>query len=430
MSQGELATRLAQSLTLGAWSKDAVQRQLHRRLPVAMRKLAEGMAGDLLAALPTSYAPSAAKVARELRYTGGFGQLYAYCKKRNIWPGADLASPVMAPIAAFTELDLPQLSTPQDLAEWLWVSLDRLEYLADRHARFEQHGETAINHYHYVTVQKLHRGVRLIEAPKEKLKALQRKILRGILEKVPTHGSAFGFVKGRNLLQAARRHAGEQAVVCFDLKDFFPSIGAGRVFGLFRCLGYPHAVARLLTALCTTTTPPRVIERFGLEAREDLRRPHLPQGAPSSPALANHAVFALDCRLSSLAQRRDAHYSRYADDITFSGDQTIIAPLLGMVPEIVQDEGLRLNDAKTRVLQSTERQVVTGVVVNQHLNVPREAFDMLKAVLHACARPEDRRLADPAFRASVQGQIAWVSTVNPRRGTKLSHMFSVALAEG
>ena len=139
-------------------------------------------------------------------------------------------------------------------------------------------------------------------------------------------------------------------MICFDLKNFFPSIGSGRIFGLFRCLGYPHRVARILVALCTSITPSRVVERIELSDRHHYRKPHLPQGSPASPALANLAVFTLDRRLSALAKSVDANYSRYADDLSFSGDSHVAGTLLRAVPPIVEDEGFQLNAAKTRIM--------------------------------------------------------------------------------
>ena len=261
------------------------------------------------------------------------------------------------------------------------------------------------------------------------MKSVQRQILRNIIDKTPNHGDAFGFVKGRSCLDGAARHAGEAVVICFDLRDFFPSIGSGRIFGMFKCLGYPRAVSLYLTALCTTATPTRILERLSFDERTYYRRPHLPQGSPASPALANKAAFTLDRRLSALASRLNAYYSRYADDLSFSGDRHIIRTLLQVVPQIVRDEGFCLNAAKTRIMPDVTRQVVTGVIVNEHLNVSRESFDQLKATIHACGKTADKRLSDPEFRASLLGKIDWVEAVNPNRGQKLRHLLSASWAK-
>ena len=310
------------------------------------------------------------------------------------------------------------------LADWLVVPPDRLDYLADPHHRAERHDDMAVNHYHYHLHRKPSGGTRLVEAPKPGLKSAQRRILDGILGLLPPHMHSFGFVKGRTCLMGAERHVGEDVVLRFDLKHFFPTIRAGRVFGLFRCLGYPHEVARLLSTLCSTATPPRVLARLDPADRALFRTPHLPQGAPTSPALANQMCHGLDRRLAGLAARLDAQYSRYADDMSFSGDAPIAAPLLKAVPQIVAEEGFQLNPAKTKIMRHGARKTVTGLVVNDHLNVDRDTFDHLKAIIHACGEPDDMRFQDPAFRASLLGRIGWVETVNPARGAKLRRLLA------
>jgi hypothetical protein len=428
MNKKVLARNLAYSLTLGAWSKAAIQSTLTRRLPRALHRLADAISSDLVSNRPYTYSPNVRLIANALRDSDQFERVFRYCSRRNIWPGPDLSSPVMSPVAAFAALDIPQLATLDALSDWLSLPIERLDYLADLHSRHENHRDTQVNHYHYVLHRKKSGGMRVIEAPKPTLKTVQRQILHGILDKVPAHPDAFGFAKGRSCLDAANRHAGEQVVICFDLKDFFPSIGAGRIFGLFRCLGYPHQVASCLAALCTSVTPSRVVDRMSGPDRDTYRKPHLPQGSPASPGLANLAVFTLDKRLSALAKSVDANYSRYADDLSFSGDRHIAGILLRAVPRIIEDEGFQPNPAKTRIMSRTSRQVVTGVVVNHHLNVTRKAFDHLKAIIHACGKAGDLRLNDPVFRTSLLGKIGWVEAVNPHRGQKLLELLSTAVA--
>ncbi len=309
------------------------------------------------------------------------------------------------------------------------MPISRLEYLADPLSRYEEHSDTPVGHYHYILRPKTSGGLRLIEAPKSQLKSAQRMILDRILSKAAVHADAFGFVKGRNCVRAASRHVGEQVVLSFDLQNSFPSVEAARVFGLFRCLGYPHAVARLLTGLCTTTTPVRILSGLDAAQRATHRRPHLPQGSPASPSLANLAAFPLDRRLSGMAKSLGMNYSRYADDLTFSGDRDATATMMRAVPEIIEDEGFRLNGAKTRVASRTCRQTVTGIIVNDRLNVDRRSFDHLKAVIHACGRPDDSRIDDADFRSSLLGKIAWVESIHPAKGQKLLDLLSTAIAK-
>ncbi|MEY4563840.1 MAG: hypothetical protein RLZZ618_3117, partial [Pseudomonadota bacterium] len=168
-----------------------------------------------------------------------------------------------------------------------------------------------------------------------------------------------------------------------------------RVHALFTALGYPDTVATELTALCTTATPEPVLRRL-FEAGSlrwaqlpCLREPHLPQGAPTSAALANLCAFRLDLRIDGLAHALGARYTRYADDLVLSGDLHLIAAMpriRARVARIAAEEDFSLNPQKTRCLKSGRRQSVCSVVVNQHPNLPRPEFDRLKAILHQCVQ--------------------------------------------
>lgn len=427
MRRQQLAQRLAVGLSRGRWSVQVLTAELERRLPQKVRALAHPLAVELVLRHPKPCAPTVRQVQQMLLQDASFDRVFQYCQKYGVWPDVGLSSPGMAPADPFASLDLPVLSTPGALADWLFLPMERLDYLADPNDRHEDHGETCVNHYHYVMRAKKSGGHRVIEAPKGQLKSVQRAILGGILDKVPVHGNAFGFTRGRDCLGGADRHVGEEVVVCFDLQDYFTSIRRPRVFGLFRYLGYPEAVARYLACLCTTVTPTRIRGRLPFEQSRQLRSPHLPQGAPTSPALANLVSYGLDRRLSGLAAALDAGYSRYADDLAFSGDHGIVASLLRTVPEIVREEGFVLNAKKTRAQPQSARQVVTGVVVNAHLNVSRKEFDRLKAIIHACARSEDTRLEDVHFQRHLIGRLDWVTRVNPPRGVKLKRLLQEAL---
>ncbi len=152
---------------------------------------------------------------------------------------------------------------------------------------------------------------------------------------------------------------------------------------------------------------------------------HLPQGAPTSPALANLGAFNLDLRLEAAADSFKARYSRYADDLTFSGGAELLRGvdrLVALVGAIASNEGMAVNFRKTRVMGSGQRQQVTGVVVNRHPNLRRDHYDRLKATLHNCVRrgPCVENRADHVnFRAHLSGQVAHVMMINPARGAKL-----------
>jgi retron-type reverse transcriptase len=159
------------------------------------------------------------------------------------------------------------------------------------------------------------------------------------------------------------------------------------------------------------------------------RVPHLPQGAPTSPALANLLAWRLDCRLHRLARVAGANYTRYADDLAFSGDANFARGLgrfRAAVGTILREEGFWLNTAKTRIMHRHTRQRVTRIVVNEHCNIGRAEFDALKATLHNCVRTGragQNRAAVPDFRDYLAGRIAWVEQINPERAAKLRLLF-------
>ena len=266
---------------------------------------------------------------------------------------------------------------------------------------------------------------------------MQRKILAEILDAVPVHPAAHGFCAGRSIVTNAAEHCGKAAVLRFDLVDFFPSVTSARVFQIFRTLGYPADVSRLLMGLCTTSLPADVWDarpgaRIGADymARQRLMTRHLPQGAPTSPALANLAAGRLDRRLSGLAKAARATYTRYADDLTFSGGSDFARcrkRLATHVAVIAAEEGFRgSNHRKTRIQRAGVRQHVTGVVVNVRPNIRRADFDRLKAILTNCVRhgpATQNRDGVNDFRTHLAGNVAHIASIHPARGARLWAIF-------
>jgi RNA-directed DNA polymerase len=317
----------------------------------------------------------------------------------------------------FAPWPVPRLDAPGELAELLELDAGQLAWLADVRG-LERAAPERLRNYRYLHVPRRSGPPRVIERPKLRLKEVQRRLLRELLVWIPTHPAAHGFVAGRSAITHARAHAGRRVVVRLDLEDFFAGVTAARVYGIFRTAGYPEAVAHALTGLCTNVVPPElsVPEHFRLARR--LATPHLPQGAPTSPALANLAAFRLDRRLTGLAAAAGATYTRYADDLVLSCDHRLRTPA-AMIAEIAAAEGFRVNRAKTRVMSRAARQTVTGMVVNERLNAPRRDYDSLKAILHNAAVHGPGEL-DPAH---LRGRIAWVESLNPARGAKLRARF-------
>ncbi|HEX4609988.1 MAG TPA: reverse transcriptase family protein [Urbifossiella sp.] len=332
---------------------------------------------------------------------------------------------------------VPPLATEAALAEWLKVEPGRLRWLADLTGRNRYHPPGPLRTYRHRWVARPGRRPRLLEIPRFALKQAQRAVLIGILNHVPPHPAVHGFRAGRSAVTNAAAHCGRPVVVKFDLADFFPSVPAVRVVRTFRTLGHPDAVARLLAGLCTTRTPADVwaarpapaADGSDHVARLRLVGRHLPQGAPTSPALANLAAHRLDRRLAGLAAGLDATYTRYADDLTFSGGDDLarrVNRLARLVASIVGEEGFALNGPKTRVMRRSGRQTVTGVVVNAKPNVSRAEFDRLKATLTNCVRKgpgSQNREHRADFRAHLAGRVAHAAAITPLRGRKLWKLF-------
>jgi RNA-directed DNA polymerase len=336
---------------------------------------------------------------------------------------------------------VPELTSSGALAEWLGLGTGELEWLADARSLERTAGDERLRNYRYRAIARRGGPPRVIERPKARLMAIQRRLLHEILDWIPAHPAAHGFTRGRSAASHAAEHVARAVVVGLDLEDFFASVSAARVYGLYRTAGYPESVAHTLTALCANAIPFGVWRalhdaggRETLDAWHRLGRrlatPHLPQGAPTSPALANLAAFRLDARLTGLAAALGVTYSRYADDLTFSGSERLIRGanrLRATIGQIVRDEGFAINERKSMLATRAGRQRVCGIVVNERLNVSRADYEELKAIIHNAALrgpvAENRdRVND--FRAHLRGRIGWVASLHPRRGEKLAREFA------
>ena len=410
----DFASNLAAGLTQQDWSEEALVAHLNHRLPRQNAKAARVISAHLLQQFPKTYAPNRKAVAQALRISQPLVQIWRHAQKTNTILQPYLGKARFRPSPAFSDLKIPELSTSEELADFLGLSTERLTRFSDVKGLSNRTDNVFAPHYRFHLIPKRSGGDRLIEEPKPILKRLQRRILHGILDEIPAHAHAFGFVAKRNCQMAASKHCAENAVLSFDLKDFFASIPASRVFGTFRAMGYPEIVARHLAGLTTLVTPHRILPESKSLNSTYLSNRHLPQGAPTSPALANLCAYRLDQRLSGLARATDTTYTRYADALTFSGDTAQIMSLRTSVPGIINDAGFCMNPGKTRLALSHQHQRTTGIVINQHLNMQRRDFDRLKAALHQAAKTRD-----PAALAQLDGRIAWLETLNPRKGARL-----------
>lgn len=268
----------------------------------------------------------------------------------------------------------------RDLARWLDVDAGELRRFQPEYRRF--------------TIPKRSGGNRRILAPDENLKQLQRRILRRLLTRLRAHPAAHGFERGRSIVTNARAHQGQDVVIRFDLVDFFPSTTDRRIKKYFRRIGWNRRATKILTRLCT-------------------HEGGLPQGAPTSPRLSNLLNYRFDARLAGMANALGGVYTRYADDITISFPKeepeeewvaragepppfslercpNKVAFMRAFVRRIAGEEGYQVHRRrKQSVRRRHHRQMVTGLVVNDVVNLPRKTRRWLRAVEHRARKAKD-----------------------------------------
>lgn len=426
----ELARSLALAFVSGPMDADSL---VHRGSYVigSRQRWIRSLATFLAAAFASEVRPPRRLVAKIVYTNKGFQK---WCDRHRPASIRNSTGPsVMAPIPAARDWPLPAIQTLGELSCWLGITASELNWLTTPPNRMR---DSRKGHYLYRPIQKQSGKWRLIETPKARLKEIQRHILHNLLDRVPVHDAVHGFCPGRSIASFARPHVGKQIVLRVDMQDFFPSIPSSRIQSLFRALGYPEPIANGLTALTTNavprgawTTDPSA-KPVDFETYQTHRLPHLPQGAPTSPALANLCAFRLDCRLSRLAESAGATYTRYADDLAFSGDESFgrsIKRFQIHVYSVLIEEGFRPHFHKSKVMRSGCQQRLAGVVVNDRLNVPRKEFDRLKAILTNCVHvgiAGQNRANHGDFRSHLLGRIAFVSSINPRRGERLRDIFN------
>ena len=309
---------------------------------------------------------------------------------------------------------LPDLSSRDGLAEAMGITRGALDWLT-----FADHADEP-PHYVSFAIPKSTGGYRVLYAPKARLKQAQRWVLDNILSRVAPSPAAHGFVRGRSIHTNAAEHAGKDMVITLDLEHFFPSITYRRVRGIFQAIGYGEEVAIALAMLCTVKPAEKVREFLG-----GIRHRMLPQGAPTSPALANLACRRLDARLGGLARKFGCTFTRYADDITFSGDDAFERSLKRFIPlfrRIIRQENFRVNKKKVHFARRGARQRVTGLVVNDGPSVPRRYRRELRAILHNARKTglEAQNLTShPHFADVLRGRIAFVRSTHPELADRL-----------
>lgn len=279
-------------------------------------------------------------------------------------------------------LSLPSLSELNDLSIHTRLSHDIISKYLRNNKRY----------YHHFSMNKKSGGFRPIESPHEELKAIQRWILKNILDKLFPSIYAKGFVKKTSILDNAKAHVGHQYTLNIDLKDFFSHVKASHVFTVFHALGYSKMMSYYLTSICTLNG-------------------YLPQGAPTSPSLSNFVCLRLDHRIGKYCENKALSYTRYADDICISGNKlSVIKDALHMVRVIIESEGFFINAKKEKLSGPKSRREVTGLVVNPSLGIGRSKYNYYRKKIFILLMANE-----PKKEQIISGILSYVKNVDAKR---------------
>ena len=276
------------------------------------------------------------------------------------------------------------LGTKLEIAALLDTAPGEIDYVIANLHRF----------YRFRSEPKPNGGQRILYIPLGRLRKLQDKIKDRILSAATFPKYLHGGIKKRSALTNVKNHSRKEAVLALDIKNFFPNIRPERVMRVFGKLGYSGEAAKILTRLTTYEH-------------------QLPQGPPTSPAIANLCIPRADARFSGLARAQALNHSRLMDDMTLSGSRRL-GKFTRLAARIVEEEGFSVKQGKKgKLMMQNERQEVTGVALNFKKNVPRDrrratlgdAVHLLRAGLPIGDR--------------TRGKLAWVSSANPRAGRQV-----------
>jgi RNA-directed DNA polymerase len=275
-------------------------------------------------------------------------------------------------------------SSTEDVAKLLHVSPGDINHLMSRLSK----------QYVERSRRKPDGSKRKLLVPSETLKLFQRKIAAYILNKVPLLPCVYGGVRGKSVIHNARVHVGQEVVFSMDIEQCFPSIGPAMVRSIFQQVGFGPDAYGLLTKLTTW-------------------QGQLPQGVPTSTVLANLVLMRVDRRILGLKRVHGFNYTRWVDDLTFSGGIRLLQ-LRNLLRRIVEDEGFKVKPEKIVTMLAKQRQVVTKLVVNNQVNLPREQRDQIRAAVKTHLATEE------GLPPQVAGRMHWLRAVNPGVGENLN----------
>ena len=234
-------------------------------------------------------------------------------------------------------------------------------------------------------------AMRKLLVPKPVLKSIQRNILNHVFMGISVSPYATAYIPHKSLKDNSLVHVGKKIILKLDIKDFFAHIDFELLYRVLPNSVFPPSVKVLLLKLCTY---------------ED----YLPQGAPTSPYLSNLAMKNFDSYIGKYCLERKISYTRYSDDLTFSGDFSV-KDLIRKVDAFLDTFGFRLNEEKTKVLRQYHRQIVTGVVVNKKINAPKVLRKKIRQEMYYIKKYG----VDEEKKKSMLGKINYVLSLNPNQ---------------
>ncbi|HHZ8505899.1 TPA: retron St85 family RNA-directed DNA polymerase [Morganella morganii] len=287
-------------------------------------------------------------------------------------------------------LSLPILESLDDLSQSIRLPKESISKYRFNNDRF----------YHRIEMEKKTGGIRYIESPIKELKAIQRWVLRYILDKLSPSVYAKGFVRKKSIFDNALPHEGNQYILNLDLKDFFTNIQASHVYSLFKNIGYNKNIAFVLTSFCT-------------------KGGYLPQGAPTSPALSNLVCSKLDHRISTYCKKRALIYTRYADDLCISGNKILILQKASyLIKEIISDEGFIINRKKEKFLGPKVRREVTGLTVTPRITISKKNYCVYRKRIYDLIRNDIQNKHE-----IIKGILAFIKSIDDDKEKKLSAFY-------
>ena len=322
------------------------------------------------------------------------------------------------------QLKLPRFETFSEIASAMKFEPADLVWLC------YERGASEVDHYDRFEIPKRSGGTRLISSPKAKMRKAQLWVNENILKNLEPSKYCYAFRPEISIVDNAKQHLNKALILKCDIKDFFPTITFNRVRGYFEYLGYNPGIATVLALVCTDAPRVRVTIR-GKSQIVAVGERSLPQGACTSPALANLIASRLDSRLAGLVKSfgEDWTYTRYADDLTFSTNEqdANLGRFLAAVTRVTADEKFQIKQSKTRIMRSPMRQSVTGLLVGDEVRIPKPTIKKMRALFHNIEVKGQDAVSEQIGKNALpvaQGYWSYLHMVNPELAAKYLKRYS------